>query len=125
MPFVELLAPPVSDATREAVVQAITDAVCQTFQSGPETVTIYFRDIPPGSYAHAGVLGTAGPQRVFLKLHASHRPVEAKRLASVMLTSQLARLYGIPEQALAIYFFDRRKDEIAYGGVLASDSNPD
>ena len=122
MPFVELLAPPVDDATRQHVATAVTQAVCDAFALEPEVVTVYFLPIAPSCYAHAGHLG-AGPQAVFVKLHAYRRTAETRRRLAGAVTPPLARLYGVPDAAVVIYFLDRAKDEVAYDGMLSSDAD--
>jgi phenylpyruvate tautomerase PptA (4-oxalocrotonate tautomerase family) len=122
MPFLEILAPVVPGPTRAAIARAATDAVCTALAVGAETVTLYFLDIEGQAYAHAGAMG--GPQRIFIKLHAYRRDVAARRRAAAGLTSPLAALYGVPEEAIALYFFDRALDEVAHGGRLSCDAEP-
>ncbi len=121
MPFVELLAPPVDDATRQHVATAVTQAVCDAFAVGPEIVTIYVLPVAPSCYAHAGRLAAAGPQCVFVKVHAYRRTADARRRLAAAMTAPLARLFGIPDAAVVLYFLDRAKDEVAHDGVLACD----
>ncbi|WP_419897817.1 tautomerase family protein [Roseomonas sp. USHLN139] len=124
MPYLELLAPPLDAASRAVVVGEATVAVCTAFGVGPETVSIYFLDVPASHYGHAGRMGEAGPQRILAKLHAYRRDAAARRRAAGLLTPLLARHYGVPAQTLAVYFFDRALDEVAHGGRLSSDAEP-
>ncbi|MFC0407029.1 tautomerase family protein [Roseomonas elaeocarpi] len=126
MPYVEILAPPVLPETRQAVAEGVTAGICEAFAVGPQTVTLYFLDVAGAHYAHAGRAGeAAGTQRIFVKVHAYRRGVAERRAAAAALTPALARHYGVPEATLAIYFFDRAKDEVAHGGRLSSDVQPD
>ncbi|HWK47636.1 MAG TPA: hypothetical protein VNT30_23135 [Stellaceae bacterium] len=125
MPFVEILAPPVVPAERQAVARMVTDGLCDAFGVEPETVTIYFLDVPTANYAHAGISGEAGaPRRLFVKVHAYRRGVADRARAAAVLTPALAEIYGVSPAALAIYFFDRAKDEVAHGGLLSCDTEP-
>lgn len=125
MPFVEILAPPLPTESRRQVVRTVTEGICKAFSVGPETVTIYFLDIASGAYAHAGALGTTtGEQRVFVKVHAYRRDIPARREAAAALCAPLATLYGTAAKALAVYFLDRAKDEVAHAGILSSDAEP-
>jgi len=126
MPYVEILAPPLGEEARRKVAAAVTEGLCEAFSVGPGTVTLYFLDIAPGAYAHAGAVGAeAGPQRILVKVHAYRRGVEARRAAAAALTAPLAALYGTVPKTLAVYFLDRARDEVAHGGHLASDVDPD
>ncbi|MCQ4160175.1 hypothetical protein NON00_09570 [Roseomonas sp. GC11] len=123
MPYVELLAPPVPEATRAGVARAVTEGLCAAFGVGPQTVTTYFLDIPASHYAHAGVMGeAAGTPRILAKVHAYRRDTAARRAAARALTGPLAALYGVPEATLAVYFIERARDEVAHGGTLACDA---
>lgn len=125
MPYVEILAPPLPAERRQQVASAVTEGVCRAFAVGPETVTLYFLDIAPGAYAHAGVMG--GPpeeQRIFVKVHAYRRGIAARRDAAAAVTAPLATLYGTTPKALAVYFLDRATDEVAHAGLLSIDAEP-
>ncbi|WP_043829394.1 hypothetical protein [Muricoccus aerilatus] len=125
MPYIEILAPPLPVERRQQVATAVTDGICRSFSVGPETVTLYFLDIAPSAYAHAGMMGPAtGEQRIFVKVHAYRRSIPARREAAAALTAPLATLYGTTAKALAVYFFDRAKDEVAHAGFLSSDAEP-
>lgn len=125
MPYVEILAPPLPAERRQQVANAVTEGICCAFAVGPETVTLYFLDIAPGAYAHAGLMGgLAEEQRIFVKVHAYRRGIAARRDAAAALTTPLAALYGITPKALAVYFLDRATDEVAHAGLLAADAEP-
>ena len=103
---------------------AVTDGICDAFSVGPGTVTIYFIDIAPGAYAHAGMLGApAEEQRVLVKVHAYRRGIPERRRAAA-ITGPLAAIYGTAADSLAVYFLDRARDEVAHGGLLSSDAEP-
>ncbi|MBP0495331.1 tautomerase family protein [Pararoseomonas indoligenes] len=125
MPYVEILAPPILAEGRQKVATAVTDGLCDAFSVGPETVTIYFLDIAPGAYAHAGTMGALPEeQRIFVKVHAYRRGIPERRKAAAALTEPLATLYGTTAKTLAVYFFDRARDEVAHAGLLSSDAEP-
>ena len=119
MPFLEIIAPPLPQAARQAVTASVTTALCEAFGVGPQTVTLYFIEVPASHCAHAGALGET--QRLFVKIHAFRRDVAARRRAAAALTPLLAAGYGVPAKALALYFLDRAADEVSHAGVLASD----
>ena len=125
MPYVEILAPSLPAERRQQVAIAVTEGVCQAFSVGPETVTLYFLDIAPSAYAHAGVMDASPEeQRIFVKVHAYRRGIAERRHAAAALTAPLAALYGITPKALAVYFLDRATDEVAHAGLLAADAEP-
>lgn len=125
MPYVEILAPPLPAGRRQQVASAVTEGICQAFSVGPETVTLYFLEIAPGAYAHAGVLGALPEeQRIFVKVHAYRRGIAERRQAAASLTAPLAVLYGTTPKTLAVYFLDRAMDEVAHAGRLAADAEP-
>ncbi len=57
-------------------------------------------------------------RRIFVKLHAIARTADLRRMAAEAVTRAAAQAYGVPEQAIVIYFFERAVSEIAHGGVL-------
>jgi len=53
MPFIELLAPPQDDETRQRVTTVVTDELCVAFKIVPQAMTLYFIDVAATHYAHA------------------------------------------------------------------------
>jgi phenylpyruvate tautomerase PptA (4-oxalocrotonate tautomerase family) len=122
MPYVEILAPPVSSDVKSKLAHAVTDGLTSAFDVGPQTVTLFFVPIISGDYAHAGELGAQNrSQRILLKLHAYRRGTAARRAAAAALTSAVCAAYGADGADVAVYFFDREKDEVAHDSKLASD----
>src|SRR5260221_3111228 len=104
MPFIEILAPPATAKQRQAIARVVTDGLSGAFSVGPEPMTVYFIDITPDHYAHAGAAGMSqNHQRIFVKLHAFRRDVGARRAAAAALTPGLAAAYGTPAAEIAIY----------------------
>jgi phenylpyruvate tautomerase PptA (4-oxalocrotonate tautomerase family) len=125
MPYVEILAPPIPADRRQKVAIVVTDGICRAFSVGPETVTIYFLDVAPGAYAHAGLMGgLPEEQRVLVKVHAYRRSIAERRCAAAAVSAPLAEIYNTTPRTLAVYFFDRAKDEVAHAGLLSSDAEP-
>ena len=62
-------------------------------------------------------------QRIFVKVHAYRRGIPERRKAAA-ITAPLAEIYDTTAKALAVYFFDRAKDEVAHAGLLSSDAEP-
>ena len=50
--------------------------------------------------------------------------LSAVALSALALTAPLAEAYGVPAATLAVYFFDRSRDEVAHGGQLSCDADP-
>jgi phenylpyruvate tautomerase PptA (4-oxalocrotonate tautomerase family) len=121
LPFVEILAPPLSSDRRQAVTDTVTTALADAFAVGAATLTLYFLDVPHANYAHAGQVAPDEPPRLFIKVHAYRRGTVERRAAAAALTP-VAALYGVPEQAIVVYFFDREQDEVAHGGILSCDA---
>lgn len=122
MPFIELLAPPASPAVRLRATRAVTQGLCDAFAVSADIVTLYFLDVPPDAYAHAGVLGAEGrTQRLFVKVHAYRRGVAERRRAAALIGPALAAAYDVPDTAVALYFLDRAPDEVAHAGCLSAD----
>jgi phenylpyruvate tautomerase PptA (4-oxalocrotonate tautomerase family) len=87
-----------------------------------QIITLFFLPVVPGDYAHAGEIGTQGiGQRILLKVHAFRRSVAERRAAAAALTEGVCAAYGVPGSAVAVYFLDRDKDEVAHDSILASD----
>lgn len=127
MPFVELLAPPASPAVRLRATRAVTQGLCEAFAVSADIVTLYFLDVPPDAYAHAGSLGTGDgaegrAQRLFVKVHAYRRGAAARRRAAGLIGPALAAAYDVPDAAVALYFLDREPDEVAHAGRLSADA---
>jgi phenylpyruvate tautomerase PptA (4-oxalocrotonate tautomerase family) len=59
--------------------------------------------------------------RIFVKLHALKRPAELRSRVARELTCVIAEHYTVEPQDVAIYFFERTVDEIAYAGQLVSE----
>jgi phenylpyruvate tautomerase PptA (4-oxalocrotonate tautomerase family) len=122
MPYVEIIAPPVSSDIKSKLARAITDGLTSAFDIGPQTVTLFFLPIISSDYAHAGELGAHNrSQRILLKLHAYRRSTAARRAAAAALTDAVCTAYGADGADVAVYFFDREKDEVAHDSKLASD----
>jgi phenylpyruvate tautomerase PptA (4-oxalocrotonate tautomerase family) len=122
MPYIEVLAPPVSPAGKAALARSVTDGLISAFGVGAETITLYFLPIAPGDYAHAGEMGSAQTsQRILLKVHAFRRSEAQRRTAAAVLTQGVCSAYGVPGADVAVYFLDREKDEVAHDSKLASD----
>jgi len=124
MPYLEVFAPAASDETKARFAREATQAVIEAFAVKPETVTLYFLDIPVSAYAHAGQFGAqAGRFRIFLKVHAYRRGVDERRAAAKGLTQALCDAYGAEGRDIGVYFLDRERDEVAHDFHLASDEN--
>jgi len=122
MPYVEVLAPPVSSDSKAMLAKSVTSGLMSAFGVGAQTITLYFLPIAPGDYAHAGEMGTADiGQRILLKVHAFRRSVAERRAAAIALTEGVCAAYGVPGSVVAVYFLDRDKDEVAHDSRLASD----
>jgi phenylpyruvate tautomerase PptA (4-oxalocrotonate tautomerase family) len=122
MPYIEILAPPVSLDGKASLAKSVTDGLMSAFGIGAETITLFFLPVAPGDYAHAGAVGTQGiGQRILLKVHAFRRSEAQRRAAAAALTEGVCAAYGVPGSDVAVYFLDRHKDEVAHDSKLASD----
>jgi phenylpyruvate tautomerase PptA (4-oxalocrotonate tautomerase family) len=122
MPYVEILSPPAPSDVKAHLARAITDGLTSAFDVGPQTVTLFFLPIISSDYAHAGEPGAqGGRQRILLKVHAFRRGTSARRAAATALTKAVCAAYGAEGADIAVYFFDREKDEVAHDSRLASD----
>ena|SRR5579862_2432818 len=122
MPYVEVLAPPVTLDSRASLAKSVTDGLISAFGVAAETVTLYFVPIWPGDYAHAGKMGSKGAdQRILLKVHAFRRSEAERRAAAATLTRGVCTAYGVPGNDVAVYFIDRDKSEVAHDSRLACD----
>jgi len=124
MPYVEILAPRAAESNKRVVTTAVTDGIVASFGVDPSTVTIYFQPVEDGDYAHEGALGYGdAPARIFVKVHAYARSMEARRAVAQALTPALADCFGTTTANVAIYFLDRTRDEVAHDGHMASDES--
>jgi phenylpyruvate tautomerase PptA (4-oxalocrotonate tautomerase family) len=122
MPYVEVLAPQAPNQRKAALAKSVTDGLMSAFGVTADTVTLYFLNIAPDDYAHAGTFGAqATGQRIQLKVHAFRRSEAERRAAAAALTRSVCNAYGVPGADVAAYFFDREKDEVAHDSKLASD----
>jgi phenylpyruvate tautomerase PptA (4-oxalocrotonate tautomerase family) len=122
MPYIEILAPPVSLDGKALLVKSVTDGLMTAFGVAAETITLYFLPVAPDDYAHAGAIGTQNlGQRILLKVHAFRRSAAERRAAAAALTEGVCAAYGVPGRDVAVYFLDRHKDEVAHDSKLASD----
>jgi phenylpyruvate tautomerase PptA (4-oxalocrotonate tautomerase family) len=122
MPYIEVLAPPVSPAGKAALAKSVTDGLIEAFGVEAETITLYFLPVASSDYAHAGEMGSAQTsQRILLKVHAFRRSEAQRRTAAVALTQGVCAAYGVPGVDVAVYFLDRERDEVAHDSKLASD----
>jgi phenylpyruvate tautomerase PptA (4-oxalocrotonate tautomerase family) len=122
MPYVEILAPPVSLHGKTLLAKSITNGLMSAFGVAAQTITLYFLPVQPGDYAHAGEIGTRDlGQRILLKVHAFRRSETERRAAAVALTEGVCAAYGVPGSDVAVYFLDRQKNEVAHDSKLASD----
>lgn len=104
----------------DAFADQIADCVADAFEVAAQVVGVFFVEAPARDASHAVAPRRACP-RVFVKVHAIGRsPTLRKKLAG-MLSSVLAGHYAIDPACIAIYFFDRAADEIAYGGSLMTE----
>ncbi|MEY9129641.1 phenylpyruvate tautomerase PptA (4-oxalocrotonate tautomerase family) [Bradyrhizobium diazoefficiens] len=65
MPYVEVLAPQAPNQRKAALARSVTDGLMSAFGVTADTVTLYFLNIAPDDYAHAGTFGAqATGQRI-------------------------------------------------------------
>lgn len=122
MPFLEVFDFDAAPETRRIAAREMTRSLCEAYGIDPDIVSAYFFDIAEDSYAHRGIYGQSSEiKRIFVKVHAFRRPVEARRKAARMLTDAFVAAYGVPEKAVVVYFFDRTPDEVSHAGVLADE----
>ncbi len=125
MPYVEILAPRAAASKKRIAAAAVTDGIVASFEVDPSTVTIYFQPVDAEDYAHEGALGYGtAAARVFVKVHAYRRDVEARRRVAQALTPAIAACFATTTANVAIYFIDREHDEVAHDGHMASDHAP-
>lgn len=125
MPFVEIHDVDASVPRRRQAAQAVTDAVADAYAIAPATVDVVFHAHAAEAYGRAGAL-PARPElrRTFVTLHAFARPIERRREAARRITAAVAGSLGVAGESVVVYFFERRRDEAAHGGILASDEDP-
>lgn len=121
MPFIEITGSDQSEDERRRLCQRLTAGLSEAFGISGEIVTIYFHPVAPSGYAHAGVLAPPGEMRSFLKVHAFQRDTSLKRRAAQLLTAAFVDVTGSEAKNVVVYFFDRDPQDVAHGGVLASD----
>ncbi|MGX1321497.1 phenylpyruvate tautomerase PptA (4-oxalocrotonate tautomerase family) [Bradyrhizobium sp. USDA 377] len=122
MPYVEVLAPQASSQRKAALARSVTDGLMSAFGVTADTVTLYFLNIAPDDYAHAGTFGAqATGQRILLKVHAFRRSEAERRAAAIALTRAVCSAYGVPGDDVAVYFCDRDRSEVSHDSKLASD----
>ena len=122
MPYVEVLAPQVPAQRKAALARSVTDGLMSAFGVTADTVTLYFLNIAPDDYAHAGTFGApATGQRILLKVHAFRRSEAERRAAAIGLTRGVCSAYGVPGDDVAVYFCDRDRSEVSHDSKLASD----
>jgi phenylpyruvate tautomerase PptA (4-oxalocrotonate tautomerase family) len=122
MPYVEILAPQAGKEQKLAASRAVTDALVSAFAVEPATVTLYFIPLGAGDFAHAGSLAPGEElQRIFVKIHAYRRSLTERRAAAEAVTSGIAKAFQTAKSAIAVYFFDRERDEVAHGGRMSCD----
>lgn len=122
MPYVEVLAPQAPNQRKAALARSVTDGLMSAFGVTADTVTLYFLNIAPDDYAHAGTFGAqAAGQRILLKVHAFRRSEAERRAAAIALTRGVCSAYGVPGDDVAVYFLDRDRSEVSHDSKLASD----
>ncbi|SFI05778.1 tautomerase family protein [Bradyrhizobium sp. cf659] len=122
MPYVEVLAPQVPNQRKAALARSVTDGLMSAFGVTADTVTLYFLNIAPDDYAHAGAFGAQDTgQRILLKVHAFRRSEAERRAAAIALTRGVCSAYGVPGDDVAVYFIDRDRSEVSHDSKLASD----
>ncbi|AND88724.1 phenylpyruvate tautomerase PptA (4-oxalocrotonate tautomerase family) [Bradyrhizobium diazoefficiens] len=122
MPYVEVLAPQAPNQRKAALAKSVTDGLMSAFGVTADTVTLYFLNIAPDDYAHAGTFGAqATGQRILLKVHAFRRSEAERRAAAIALTRGVCSAYGVPGDDVAVYFLDRDRSEVSHDSKLASD----
>jgi phenylpyruvate tautomerase PptA (4-oxalocrotonate tautomerase family) len=122
MPFIEIVGVAPDQSRRAELCELLTEEMAQVLNISAEIITIYFFDIAPHQYAHAGKLEGPDRNRVFLKIHAFARDVRYRRQLAESLTEILVKVCEWPRIEIAIYFFERAPEEVAHGGVLESDA---
>lgn len=120
MPFLEVFDFEATPAVRKEVTERATAALCEAFEVGPETVSLYFFAIAPEAYGHAGKFSqNTDSKRIFVKIHAYGRSRASRSAAAEKVTRALATAYGTTAKAIVIYFFERTTSEVSHAGVLA------
>ena len=121
MPFIEITGVAHDDEQRRRLSARLTQSLAGAFGISPDIITIYFLPVAAREYAHAGVLAPPGESRSFVKVHAFRRDVAMKRRAAQAMTEAFVESTQTDPKNVAIYFFDRDPQDVAHGGVLASD----
>ena len=124
MPYFEILGPrTASDRKRELSTRLTADIVA-AFGVQPGTVTVFFQSVAADDYAHAGLFGLPpADARVLVKLHAFRRSPDCRRDLAERITAAIAACFDTRADNVAIYFFDRERDEVAHAGHLAGDES--
>lgn len=121
MPFVEITGIAQDEERRARLSARLTEGLAGAFAISRDIVTLYYLPVAASDYAHAGVLSPPGEIRTFVKIHAFRRDVAMKRLAAAAMTRAIVENTHADPKTIAIYFFDREPQDVAHGGVLASD----
>jgi phenylpyruvate tautomerase PptA (4-oxalocrotonate tautomerase family) len=124
MPFVHVYAAEGTPLARKrALARDLTEAVCEAYDIPAAIVTLYFVDIPPDCYAHAGELGPGdAPARPLVVIQAFERPIEARRKLVEGVNRAVADALGLSAELPAIYLHDSPRSHVAHGGVLVADA---
>ncbi len=121
MPFLDITVFEHTAEQRRELSARATEALTEAWQISPDIVTLYYQVLRDSDCAHAGALVPANQARVFVKVHAFPRAVALKRDAAAAMTRAFAEVLQLPPKAIAIYFLDRERHDVAHGGVLATD----
>ncbi|WP_178106881.1 tautomerase family protein [Pseudomonas mangiferae] len=122
MPYIEVYDFAANVEQRRAATQEITDSLCAAYGISKDIVTLFFQRVEPDGYGHGGRFGAAAEaQRIFIKIHAYPRFDQMRRLAADAVTQAVVRAYGVPAEAIALYFIERPPSQVAHAGVLAGD----
>lgn len=122
MPFIQVFDFDDQRGARRGFVGEATEAIASRLQVDMSSITFYFSNLAAQDYGQSGYHAERVPyRRLFVHFHSYARPDDSKREIASALTRIIAQRYATPAEHVAIYFFDRLKNEVAHGGTLACD----
>ena len=115
MPFVETILFKEDSKKFKQISDSITTNLIKIFKTKKNLITIYNTVVDKKDFYHNSILGNK-EKRIFIKIHGLKRNKYFKRKLASLILDNIQKLVNVKKpENIAIYFFDKEKDDIYHG----------
>ena len=115
MPFVETVLFKKDLKKFKEISDLITSKLVKIFKAKKNTITIFNTIVDKRDFYHNSILGNK-EKRIFIKIYGLKRKKNLKEKLALSILTNIKKLIKVKKpDNIAIYFFDKKKDDIFHG----------